>query len=185
MISLALLLYLNRFRWGARSCFLLEGPPLNPLQIPGLGYLYSGLARRKNALSLLFITMVALAITSFQWFFIGYSLVFSETGGTFLGDGLNVGFRGVLERPVPESNGKLPEIVFAMYQMVSRRSPHTYVLAWAVSTARDGNQEQEAISRIFRSHAWRVSSDSSSASHASSPPSSSVPPPNDPACSLP
>lgn len=69
--------------------------------------------------------MVALAITSFQWFFIGYSLVFSETGGTFLGDGLNVGFRGVLERPVPESNGKLPEIVFAMYQMVSRRSPHT------------------------------------------------------------
>lgn len=36
---------------------------------PGLGYLYSGLVRRKNALSLLFLTIVALAITSFQWWF--------------------------------------------------------------------------------------------------------------------
>ncbi|RSH87420.1 hypothetical protein EHS25_003330 [Saitozyma podzolica] len=97
--------------------FVLACAALIIFMLPGLGYLYSGLARRKNALSLLFISMVALAITSFQWFFIGYSLVFSETGGTFLGDGLNVGFRGVLERPVPESNGKLPEIVFAMYQM--------------------------------------------------------------------
>ena len=56
-------------------------------QIPGLGYLYSGLTRRKNALTLLFMSMIALAITSFQWMFIGYSLVFSETGGVFLGDG--------------------------------------------------------------------------------------------------
>lgn len=29
----------------------------------------------------------------------------------------NVGFRLVLERAVPETNGKLPEIVFAWYQM--------------------------------------------------------------------
>ena len=57
------------------------------LQLPGLGYLYSGLTRRKNALTLLFLSILSLAITSFQWFFIGYSLVFSETGGTFLGDG--------------------------------------------------------------------------------------------------
>ncbi|TXT07168.1 hypothetical protein VHUM_03338 [Vanrija humicola] len=88
------------------------------LMLPGLGYLYSGLSRRKNALQLLFLSMVSLAIVSFQWFFIGYSLVFSETGGKFFGDGRNVGFRRVLERPVPESNGRLPEIVFATYQMM-------------------------------------------------------------------
>lgn len=88
------------------------------IQIPGLGYLYSGLARRKNALQLLLLCMLSLAVVSFQWFFIGYSLVFSESGGSFFGDGRNVGFRGVLERPVPESNGKLPEIVFATYQMM-------------------------------------------------------------------
>ncbi|WVO16253.1 hypothetical protein L204_103926 [Cryptococcus depauperatus] len=88
------------------------------LILPGLGYLYSGLARRKNALSMLFLSLVSLGIISFQWFLIGYSLVFSETGGSFLGNGRNVGFRKVLERPVPESNGKLPEIVFAAYQMM-------------------------------------------------------------------
>jgi ammonia channel protein AmtB len=87
-------------------------------QLPGLGYLYSGLTRRKNALSLLFLSIVSLAIVSFQWFFIGYSLVFSESGGTFLGDGAHVGFRGVLDQPVPETNGRLPAIVFATYQMV-------------------------------------------------------------------
>jgi hypothetical protein len=57
------------------------------LQLPGLGYLYSGLTRRKNALSILFLTMASLAIVSFQWWLIGSSLVFSQGGGFFLGDG--------------------------------------------------------------------------------------------------
>jgi Amt family ammonium transporter len=88
-------------------------------QLPGLGYLYSGLTRRKNALSLLFLAIVSLAIVSFQWFFIGYSLVFSATGGVFLGDGAHVGFRGVLDQPIGEANNRIPAIVFATYQMVS------------------------------------------------------------------
>lgn len=56
------------------------------LMIPGLGYLYSGLTRRKNALHMLLLTMMALAVVSFQWFFWGYSLTFSSTGGAFLGN---------------------------------------------------------------------------------------------------
>jgi ammonia channel protein AmtB len=77
------------------------------------------LTRRKNALSLLFLAIVSLAIVSFQWFFIGYSLVFSATGGVFLGDGAHVGFRGVLDQPIGEANNRIPAIVFATYQMVS------------------------------------------------------------------
>ncbi|WWC70243.1 uncharacterized protein I206_104193 [Kwoniella pini CBS 10737] len=98
--------------------WVLTSAALIVFMLPGLGYLYSGLARRKNALSMLFLSLVSLGIVSFQWFFIGYSLVFSESGGSFFGDGRNVGFRNVLERPVPESNGKLPEIVFATYQLM-------------------------------------------------------------------
>ncbi|WWD17344.1 hypothetical protein CI109_101785 [Kwoniella shandongensis] len=98
--------------------WVLTSAALIVFMLPGLGYLYSGLARRKNALSMLFLSLVSLAIVSFQWFFIGYSLVFSESGGSFLGDGRNVGFRRVLERAVPETNGKLPEIVFATYQLM-------------------------------------------------------------------
>ena len=38
------------------------------LMIPGVGLLYSGLLRRKNALSMLLISFLAIAVGSFQWF---------------------------------------------------------------------------------------------------------------------
>lgn len=82
--------------------------------------------------------MASLAIVSFQWFFIGYSLVFSETGGKFFGDGKNVGFRGVLERPIPESNGKLPEIVFASYQLMFANLVPAVLLGAAAERSRTG-----------------------------------------------
>jgi Amt family ammonium transporter len=49
------------------------------LMIPGLGYFYSGLARSKNALSLIFVCFLSMAIISLQWFFFGYSLSFADT----------------------------------------------------------------------------------------------------------
>lgn len=86
------------------------------LMIPGLGYLYSGLTRRKNALHMLLLTMIALTVTSFQWFFWGYSLTFSSTGGAFLGNLRNFGFMGVLEAPAGGASNRLPEIIYAMYE---------------------------------------------------------------------
>lgn len=34
--------------------------------IPGLGFFYSGLLRRKNALSMLYLSMMTMAVVSFQ-----------------------------------------------------------------------------------------------------------------------
>jgi Amt family ammonium transporter len=36
------------------------------LMIPGLGFFYSGLLRRKNALSMIFTSMASIAVVSFQ-----------------------------------------------------------------------------------------------------------------------
>ena len=36
------------------------------LMIPGVGFFYSGLARRKSALSLIWLSMMATAVVSFQ-----------------------------------------------------------------------------------------------------------------------
>jgi len=36
------------------------------IMIPGVGYFYSGLLRRKNALSMIWLSMVCLAVVSFQ-----------------------------------------------------------------------------------------------------------------------
>lgn len=41
-------------------------------------YLYSGLVRRKNALAVLFLTMLAMAIISFQFFFWGQQSLFTR-----------------------------------------------------------------------------------------------------------
>lgn len=56
------------------------------LMIPGVGFFYSGLLRRKNALSMIWLSMMVLAVVSFQWFFWGFSLAFSETGSAYIGN---------------------------------------------------------------------------------------------------
>jgi len=85
------------------------------LMIPGVGFFYSGLARRKSALSLLWLSMVATGLVSFQWFLWGYSLAFSHTAGKFIGDLSNIGFRNVLAQPSVGSP-KVPDLVFAIFQ---------------------------------------------------------------------
>lgn len=78
-------------------------------------YFYSGLARRKSALSLIWLSVMATAVTCFQWFFWGYSLTFSHTAGPFIGDLSNFGFMNVLARPSVGSD-KIPDLLFAVYQ---------------------------------------------------------------------
>jgi Amt family ammonium transporter len=53
---------------------------------PGLGYFYSGMARSKNALSLIFLCFLSMAVVLVQWTLFGFSLTFSEWGGPFIGD---------------------------------------------------------------------------------------------------
>lgn len=48
------------------------------IMIPGVGLFYSGLLRRKNALSMIFLSMAGVGVGSFQWFFWGYSLAFAD-----------------------------------------------------------------------------------------------------------
>ncbi|KAF2451738.1 ammonium transporter [Karstenula rhodostoma CBS 690.94] len=87
------------------------------LIIPGIGFLYSGLARRKSSLSLLFQSFAVAAVVCFQWMFWGYSLAYSRTANAFIGDLANFGLKNVVAAPSPGSV-LLPEIVFCLYQML-------------------------------------------------------------------
>ena len=78
-------------------------------------FFYSGLARRKSALSLIWLSLMATGITSLQWFFWGYSLAFSHSAGKFIGDLSNFGFRNVLAQPSVGSD-RIPDLLFAVYQ---------------------------------------------------------------------
>jgi ammonium transporter, Amt family len=46
--------------------WILASTALVWLMIPGVGFFYSGLARRKSALSLIWLTLMSVAIVSFQ-----------------------------------------------------------------------------------------------------------------------
>ncbi|KAI0842134.1 ammonium transporter [Hypoxylon sp. FL0890] len=85
------------------------------LMIPGVGFFYSGLARRKSALSLIWLSVMATAVTTFQWFFWGYSLTFSHTASSYIGDLTNFGFKDVLAQPSVGST-RIPDLLFAVYQ---------------------------------------------------------------------
>ncbi|KAF8929948.1 ammonium transporter AmtB-like domain-containing protein [Dissophora ornata] len=85
------------------------------LMIPGIGYFYSGMARSKNALSLIMLSCCSIAVVSVQWFLFGYSLAFSKTGGKLIGNFENAFFRGVLSDP-SVGNPKIPDLVFMIFQ---------------------------------------------------------------------
>ncbi|KAJ7630584.1 ammonium transporter [Roridomyces roridus] len=98
------------------SAFIIVASALVLFMVPGLGFLYSGLARRKSALSLIWAVSGANAVTVFQWFFWGYSLAFSSTGSSFIGDLRHFGLRKVLGDPAPGSP-LIPELLYSLFQM--------------------------------------------------------------------
>ena len=67
------------FRWMGRrlTCTFKSGDiawmmissALVLLMIPGVGFFYSGLARRKSALSLIWLSLMSTSVITFQWFF--------------------------------------------------------------------------------------------------------------------
>lgn len=80
-----------------------------------ISFFYSGLARRKSALSLIWLSLMSASVISFQWFFWGYSLAFSHTAGKFIGNLDNIGFRNVLGAP-SVGGTRVPDLLFAIYQ---------------------------------------------------------------------
>ncbi|KAF7320073.1 Ammonium transporter [Mycena kentingensis (nom. inval.)] len=87
------------------------------IMIPGVGFFYSGLLRRKNALSMIFASVATMAVVSLQWWFWGFSLTFSDGASLFIGDLKHFALQGVLETPSIGS-ARIPSIVFCIYQLM-------------------------------------------------------------------
>lgn len=83
--------------------------------IPGVGLFYAGLLRRKNALSMLLFTSMAVGVGSFQWFFWGYSLAFSDGASAFIGDLKYFCLQNVFADPSIGST-RIPALLFCVYQ---------------------------------------------------------------------
>ena len=85
--------------------------------VPGLAFLYAGLSRRKNALSLIWAVTFSNAVTIFTWYLWGYSLAFSPTATNgFIGNLYNVVLENVVGLPSPGSP-LIPDLLYSLFQL--------------------------------------------------------------------
>ncbi|KAK9474654.1 ammonium transporter AmtB-like domain-containing protein [Dipodascopsis tothii] len=82
--------------------------------IPGVALFYAGVCRRKSAATMLWQCMGVLAVTSFQWFFWGYSLAYAGNASAFIGTLRNIGLNNIVAEP----SGYMPEPLFVLYQLM-------------------------------------------------------------------
>jgi Amt family ammonium transporter len=68
------------------TTWLMVSAALVMLMIPGVGLFYAGLVRRKNIISMIALSFVALAVVSIYWMVIGYSLAFGPDIGGVIGN---------------------------------------------------------------------------------------------------
>lgn len=97
--------------------FMLLATSLVMLMTPGLAFFYGGLASKRNILGIMIQSFVSLGVTTVLWFAFGYSLCFSGTGA-LIGDFGKAFMNGVDLNSVYSGNGKIPELVFFLYQMM-------------------------------------------------------------------
>ena len=86
------------------------------LMVPALGIFYGGLVRKKNIISMVFLSFLALSIVSIQWVLFGYSLSFGPDIFGLIGGLDYVGLIGIgLEDTIVEG---IPDLLFIAFQMI-------------------------------------------------------------------
>ena len=96
------------------TAWLLVSSALVLLMTPALALFYGGMVRRKNVLSTIMHSMVAIPILSVLWALVGYSLAFGSSKGGFIGGLEFAGLNGT----VGTLSGTVPTLAFVAFQMM-------------------------------------------------------------------
>jgi Amt family ammonium transporter len=98
------------------TAWMLASSAMVLLMVPGLALFYGGMVRRKNILTTMLHSFVAMAIIGVQWVMVGYSLAFGESHGGFIGWSWKYfGLQGVHPTDL-FADKRIPELVFVMFQ---------------------------------------------------------------------
>ena len=97
---------------GADTAWVLISSALVLLMVPGLALFYGGLVQRKNVLSSMMHSFVAMGVITIEWIVIGYSLAFAP-GNWFVGGLDNIFLRGIDPYSV---TGTIPTYAFVAFQ---------------------------------------------------------------------
>jgi Amt family ammonium transporter len=98
------------------TAWLLVSSALVMLMTPGLALFYGGMVRRKNVLSTIMMSFIALGLVGLLWVLYGYSLSFSPDNGSFIGGLDFIGLRNVGQEPSPLYASTVPHLAFMIFQ---------------------------------------------------------------------
>jgi len=88
------------------------------LMTPGLAFFYGGMVDRKNVISTMLQSFVALGVISILWVVVGFSLCFGDSIGGIIGNPLTfMNFRNVGAAPHPQIGSNIPFLLFALFQL--------------------------------------------------------------------
>ncbi len=99
------------------TAFVLVSAALVCLMTPGLAFFYGGLVRRKNVLTIMMQSFIAMGVVTVLWMFGGFSLAFGSDIGGVIGNPLDYfALNGVGMEPNPGYGPTIPFLVFFAYQ---------------------------------------------------------------------
>ena len=85
------------------------------MSVPGIAFFYGGLAKRKNVLNSMFLSLVAYAIASIIWIIYGYQIAFAPSSlAGFIGVPTNLFMEGI---GINSLTGSIPTFVFAGFEL--------------------------------------------------------------------
>jgi Amt family ammonium transporter len=100
------------------TAFMLFSTALVMIMTPGLALFYGGLVGRKNVLGVMIQSYFSMAWTTFLWWAIGYSLVFSGGAGQVIGNFDHSFLMGIHPNDLLGHGNNIPVFCFVAYQMM-------------------------------------------------------------------
>lgn len=99
--------------------FMIISTVLVLIMTPGLAFFYGGLVERRNSLTMMFQSFIAIGIVPLLWIFGGFSLVFGDDIWGIIGNPAQFFlFNNFTPLVVDQYNDTIPRLLFFMYQMM-------------------------------------------------------------------
>ena len=88
------------------------------LMTPGLSFFYGGMINKKNVISTMLQSFIALGVISVLWVVVGFSLAFGDSIGGIIGNpSTYFAFKNVGSNPNPAFSSTIPFLLFALFQL--------------------------------------------------------------------
>ncbi len=88
------------------------------LMTPGLSFFYGGMVDKKNIISTMLQSFIALGVISVLWVVVGFSLAFGDSIGGIIGNPMTYfAFNHVGSEPNPAFASSIPFLLFALFQL--------------------------------------------------------------------